>query len=477
MNEEDLTSAPLDSTFGEGPQVDLGDISDVLKDSSIVDLSWLSTPISFKHEHSVHGDDVGIEWGDKDHPYGAFKLVRGNPSVREQIKKKSLWDHSIDKKNNLYSWAPPSISRVANLGMKLSSYQFFRRLMHRGYVGQNLAIEANKYIHNDEWQKTASVRKKLSTEQGILGNVYIDVTAFDSCHKAKEVTDKHNKLAKFVLETPHCGGCSYNSNGKCSLVSKRIASKNEALNSENTKKYLEYLKSVKRIDDNFISKNSSLSNQEILQRAFLSKSKSNLREAGVKATLPIQNDRKSFEKGPYVKIASDFLAQGYDATILKNKLAEAVPHQILDSVIKEAYINLESVPTSVDNCNSDILKNAKSLSRTDKCSGCRYDVSSHCGVNKTSFSSPKESSNRKISATFASLPMANLVSESLIDKATKAIENGNNYNSILKSASKLVGTKYAIKALDQAAVRAKYASPEQFESCDSSAFGLIASIK
>lgn len=480
MQDHDFNDVQMDSVFGEGPQVDLGDISDLIKDASIVDLSWLEEPVTFQHDNSIipAHKDLEHNWGDTtDSLFGAFKLVKGNPSVREQIKKKKLWDHSVEMENNLFRWAPPSVSRVANKSKSLNSYQLIKRLAHRGYTGQNLKIEALKYMPVEEWDLAIKPREFIAREEGLIGNVYVDVTAFESCFKAKQVTDKYNKTAKFVLKTSSCGDCSYNNAGKCSLVSKRIASTEEIFTDENTNSYLEYLSSLSRIDDSFVTKVASLSNQEKLQRAFLARKSVRVRQAGVKATVPVSQQKEAFDVNKYAKTVAAYLKQGYDADAVRNKVAQLVPHNYVEPVFEKAATLLKEVPTDVARCDSPVLKTANTLKRTAKCTGCTYDMSSHCAINKSAFSERRSTSERKISATFASLPTLDLVSEQLVAKATRALEQGHTYKGVLKAASKVTGSNRASKAVDEAIVRASSVSPEQFEDCNSPAFKIAQQIK
>jgi len=480
MQDHEFDDVQLDSVFGEGPQAELGDISDLIKDASIVDLSWLEEPVTFQHSSSIvpANKDLEHNWGDMtDSPFGAFKLVKGNPSVREQIKKKNLWDHSVEMEDNLYRWAPPSVSRVANKSKSLNSYQLLKRLAHRGYTGENLKIEALKYMPLEEWDSAIKPREFIATEEGVLGNVYVDVTAFDSCFKAKEVTDKYNKSAKFVMKTASCGECSYNNSGKCSLVSKRIASAEEIFNEDNTSAYLDYLSSLSKIDTNFGVKNASLSNREKLQKAFLAKKVSKVREAGVKATLPIATVKETFNVDKYAKTVATYLNQGYDADAVRSRLSQLVPRNYVEPVFTKAASLMASVPTDVAGCNSSVLKTAALLKRTSKCNGCTYDMSSHCAINKSSFSERRASTERKISATFASLPTLDLVSEQLVEKAAKALVEGHTYNKVVKAASKVTGTNRALKAVDSALVKVAAISPEQFEDCNVPAFKIAQQIK
>lgn len=480
MHEEELTNAPLDATFGEGPQTELGDITDIIKDSSIVDLSWLSEPTTFLFNESIvpAHKDLEHNWGDTtDSLFGAFKLVKGNPSVREQIKKKSLWDHSAEMANNLYHWAPPSVSRVASKGKSVSSLQLFQRLMHRGYTGDNLLIEAKKYMPEDEFQKSAHVRDALSGQQGLLGNVYVDVTSFESCFKAKEVTDKYNKLAKFVLKTPSCVGCSHNVAGRCSLVSKKIASKEQIFTENVARQYFDYLTSVKRVDEEFLSKHASLDVQGQLQKAFLARKSVSKKVGGVKASLPVEQVKSEFNQEGYTKVAAKYLAKGYDLQYLKGKFAAKVPNQSLDFIFEKAASSLEALPTNVARCDSDLLKSASRLQRSSKCGGCSYDMSSHCAINKVAFNEPKSVKQREIKAAKGTLPMYQASSEDLVSKTAKALEKGHTYSQVLKAASKITGTNEASKILDQALVRTASASPEQFKTCDEPGFKLVSMVK
>lgn len=480
MQDHDFDDVQLDSVFGDGPQVDLGDISDLIKDASIVDLSWLEEPITFRHSNSLVPANKELEhnWGDMtDSPFGAFKLVKGSPPVREQIKKLKMWDHSVEMGNNLYKWAPPSVSRVANKSNSFNSYQLLKRLAHRGYTGQNLKIEALKYMPLEEWDKAAAPREFIAREEGVLGNVYVDVTSFESCTKAKQVTDKYNKTANFVLKTSSCGDCSYNMSGKCSLLSKRIASREEIFSDENTKNYLDYLTSLAKIDSTFVSKVASLSNQEKLQKAFLARRSVAPRVAGVKAELPVAAQKENFNVDKYAKTVAAYLSKGYDADAVRNRVAQLIPHNYVEPVFSKAASLMASVPTDVARCDSEVLKTASSLKRTAKCAGCTYDMSSHCAINKSSFSERRAAPERKISATFASLPTLDLVSEQLIGKAARAFEKGHTYKGVVKAASKVTGSARAIKAVEQALTQVAAVSPDQFDDCTESAFKLTSQIK
>ena len=84
-------------------------------------------------------------------------------------------------------------------------------------------------LSSDFSQKMASVTSEayetLSSEQGLLGPVYVRPDMYDTCHQASTVFKDKNVQASYILEIPNvCKGCTFNKQAKCSLMNKEIMS-------------------------------------------------------------------------------------------------------------------------------------------------------------------------------------------------------------------------------------------------------------
>lgn len=64
--------------------------------------------------------------------------------------------------------------------------------------------------------------KKLASEVGLLGNVYIDPSAFSSCEDGSKLM-KNNRTASFAKKMASCSGCSFNQGGFCRMYKKALA--------------------------------------------------------------------------------------------------------------------------------------------------------------------------------------------------------------------------------------------------------------
>jgi hypothetical protein len=80
---------------------------------------------------------------------------------------------------------------------------------------------------------------KLASEVGLLGNVYIDPSAFSSCEDGSKVL-KNNRVASFAKKMADCSGCVQNQGGFCRLYKKALV--NEVpYDTKTLKQYQEHL--------------------------------------------------------------------------------------------------------------------------------------------------------------------------------------------------------------------------------------------
>lgn len=481
---ESLSETGLDTTFGSGPQSALGDLTKLVHEGGIVDHSWLESPFTFISEYSIFPvqKDLEDEWLQGDTLYGAFKLHNNTEPIMSQIKRKSLWDHTEYTKDNLYPWAPPSSGRLPVKKSSLNVSQFYKRLLHRGYTGDNFAIEAQKYMDPETWNKTSSIREEILTKhEGLLGNVYVDATAFDTCDSANKFSSKFNKTAKFVLDTGACSGCKFNEHGRCAMIKKRITTEDLFTNKVSSS-YLEYLKTVERIDDTFIGSVASLPNKEKVRKAFLNKRVAVKRVGGVKASLAPTANKKAKSDDPFIRIASKYISKGLDVDTLRSKFSTKVDGHRFESILRHAVKDLPVIPANIDECDSETLKLANTLKRANKCQGCVNDMGTHCRVAGTPFDVNSRSPIAPREGGFKADPAprartSNRSVTSFIPKVAKAIREGATYESLLAASEGKVTQPEFNQIVSEAMLQAKVASPDQFASCDHPTFTLTAQIR
>jgi len=105
--------------------------------------------------------------------------------------------------------------------------------------------------------------KKLSSEEGLLGNVYIDPAAFSSCEDGSKLL-RNNRVATFAKKMASCGGCSQNQGGFCRLYKKALVSEVN-FDQKTLTHYKQHLVSSGKIASGY-----EISSKVELQNAFLS---------------------------------------------------------------------------------------------------------------------------------------------------------------------------------------------------------------
>lgn len=71
-------------------------------------------------------------------------------------------------------------------------------------------------------KKAEEPLREVFKEAGVLGNVYIDPSAFDTCKLGKDELSNRDKVAKFAMKMDKCAGCIKNEGNFCSLFRKDL---------------------------------------------------------------------------------------------------------------------------------------------------------------------------------------------------------------------------------------------------------------
>lgn len=170
-----------------------------------------------------------------------------------------------------------------------------------GLIGKDLASKLSSLYPNNLIKEASEELRKVSEEQGLLGNVYVDLSPFDTCKEAAKKLGSKVRLAKYVIGDPKKCVCATHKDGFCSELKKSVVSSLD-YNENVLKEYSTHLKIAGLIESNTV-----LSSKEDLRNALLPKS--NIQEVKVasKESNDINYDeiKTAFEKELSNKIAMD----------------------------------------------------------------------------------------------------------------------------------------------------------------------------
>lgn len=100
-----------------------------------------------------------------------------------------------------------------------------RREMMMGVKGQELGKKLASLYPPSLIKAAAPRLKEAAEEQGLLGNVYVDLSCFDSCREAAEKLGPNRvRLAQYVVGEPRKKVCSSHREGYCKELGKRVVS-------------------------------------------------------------------------------------------------------------------------------------------------------------------------------------------------------------------------------------------------------------
>ncbi len=213
-------------------QAGLGDLSHILHNQGVADLSWLAVDEkSYRAFEALPRQNLDII------PELQKALSSGDEGVPQLI---PLKPHTIVNRNPVYHQSTkdttaPIRNRVAKFvmaGMKPSD------------ILDRLGLE---YSSREIALSTPLVADVLK-ERGLLGNVYVNSTHFPRCAQGddQKFVANNAKRASYVLAKDACVGCVHNRAGQCSIFKKTIVD-NIPYDNSLLAKYSPQLASEKRV--------------------------------------------------------------------------------------------------------------------------------------------------------------------------------------------------------------------------------------
>lgn len=252
------------------------------------------------------------------------------------------WTHTPDTSTRLISNA----TMQGGVNMKKASQEDIagvvkqaKKDMMMGYTGKALAERLSSMYMPELILAAKDELTKLATEQGLLGNVYVDLTPFESCHEAAKILGKNKiRTARYVVGNPTRKVCSSHHNGFCKELNKRV--KNAMDYTDVTlNEYTDHLRIA-----GVINSSESITSKENLREAFLRTYETSEVEASKEASSvdvnKIQNDfsveleksatsrekqaaeKRFFEARPILAFLQDQLLKGKVGDSLKESIRQ-----------------------------------------------------------------------------------------------------------------------------------------------------------
>jgi hypothetical protein len=183
----------------------LGDLTDALADhSNVVDFSWLE----------------GTNGETKDnYPSESERLVI--PQLQEQ------WRRDLENSPNRL--VPGQVSRLekSDKGVspeeKVEVERVAKKAMMMGLSGKDLVLHLRERFSSDTIDAAKENLKKVASEEGLLGNVYLDLSAFNTTKEALSTLGHHKiRLASFAVGAPSRERNYVDQTGKCMHLAKTV---------------------------------------------------------------------------------------------------------------------------------------------------------------------------------------------------------------------------------------------------------------
>lgn len=142
-----------------------------------------------------------------------------------------------------------------------------------GHTGAELGERLASFYPKSVIKAAFQELKKVAAEQGLLGNVYIDISPFNNCEEAAKILGGRVKTAKYVVGTPKGHSCSTHKSGYCQAFKKNVVA-DVAYGDEILSQYTDHLRIA-----GVLNPQEKISSKEDLRNSFL---RIPVRESGTK---------------------------------------------------------------------------------------------------------------------------------------------------------------------------------------------------
>lgn len=192
-------------------QSGLGDVSDILHNRGVSDLSWLDVdPEDYKKAEALPKQNLDVI------PELQRALTFDDGNVPTLI---PLRPHTMVNTNPLDPPGAPSRNMTKEIVNRVARHLIAGNAPRQ--VGEKIMLEFAPGQIRSASQQISSV----ISERGLIGNVYIDARHFPRCaqdSEDKKFVASRAASAKFILAKGECAGCVHNRGGMCANLHKQL---------------------------------------------------------------------------------------------------------------------------------------------------------------------------------------------------------------------------------------------------------------
>lgn len=138
------------------------------------------------------------------------------------------WSHNQDKNTHFISNSVVVISEKSASQKEVTAavndlIDYAKKQMMMGLSGKNLASKLGSLYPSELIKHAKDELIKLAGEQHLLGNVYVDLTPFNTCKEAAAILGFNKvRLAKYVVGQPKKCTCTNHDDGYCKELKKKV---------------------------------------------------------------------------------------------------------------------------------------------------------------------------------------------------------------------------------------------------------------
>lgn len=259
--------------------------------------------------------------------------------------------------------------------------------MLQGKIGRSLKEAIAKSVDPSSIKNYESEIRKVASLQGLLGNVYVDVSYYSSPEQAVAAIKKASTSPAYVVQTVNKGQFDNTLEKVAKATGCAVLPRDGKIEAKVAHSYIDDLRFSDKISSEVAK---GLKDQVeagenvlgVLRDAFLAKTnhKKKVKEGGIKARYAMPT-RKSSNKGIMKQAAAKAISAGIPMGKIVDKMSTSMPTPEAEGMVRDVLAKLEVVDAeSLDRCKVEryqFAKNAR-IKKAFKCSDCIHHSCSTC---------------------------------------------------------------------------------------------------
>jgi len=297
---------------------------------------------------------------------------------------KKAFDAQIESKTALAS----NQAKVAKEAEVRPILAFIQNEMLKGKIGSSLKEVIETRYSADIIAKYASYIQKMASLQGLIGNVYVDISLYNTADDAIKAIKNASTGPLYLIQSDKKGDFDGTLERVAKVTGCLELPRDGKIDTKIASSYIDDLQFTSRLSsDNAIGFKKSLESGEnplqILREAFISSlsHKTEQREGGVKGYFHQMSSKKNINRDSLRQAAYQALSAGISLDKVESKVASVVPTTEAIGLVRDVLSQVKEIDANcLTNCTSEKyhLNRQASLIAQSKCTGCVYRNCSSC---------------------------------------------------------------------------------------------------